>query len=245
MFEAVLSAEIWRKCVTAIGSLVEEVPLRITAEGIELRAMDPSHVSMIDFKMNKEVFAEFKTDKEVTIGIDIEDMSKFINRSRSDDILVLKLDEEKNKILMVLKGTSTRRFGCQLIDVTEQSNLKMPTLNTTSKIRLSSQVFREGLKDANIVSDHVTLRAEDAFYMSADGDTGDIEVKLEKGDPDLYEIIVSSGAASTFNLSYLTDMSKSIPGEMSIEIGNDMPVKIEFEIEGASFVYILAPRVER
>ena len=26
-------------------------------------------------------------------------------------------------------------------------------------------------------------------------------------------------------------MSKSIPGEMSIEIGNDMPVKIEFEIE--------------
>jgi len=208
MFEAVLSAEIWRKCVTAIGSLVEEVPLRITAEGIELRAMDPSHVSMIDFKMNKEVFAEFKTDKEVTIGIDIEDMSKFINRSRSDDILVLKLDEEKNKIL-------------------------------------SSQVFREGLKDANIVSDHVTLRAEDAFYMSADGDTGDIEVKLEKGDPDLYEIIVSSGAASTFNLSYLTDMSKSIPGEMSIEIGNDMPVKIEFEIEGASFVFILAPRVER
>ena len=166
--------------------------------------MDPSHVSMIDFKMNKEVFAEFKTDKEVIIGIDIEDMSKFINRSRSDDILVLKLDEEKNKILMVLKGTSTRRFGCQLIDVTEQSNLKMPTLNTTSKIRLSSQAFREGLKDANIVSDHVTLRAEDAFYMNADGDTGDIEVKLEKGDPDLYEIIVSSGAASTFNLSYLT-----------------------------------------
>lgn len=121
----------------------------------------------------------------------------------------------------------------------------MPTLNTTSKIRLSSQAFREGLKDANIVSDHVTLRAEDAFYMNADGDTGDIEVKLEKGDPDLYEIIVSSGAASTFNLSYLTDMSKSIPGEMSIEIGNDMPVKIEFEIEGASFVFILAPRVER
>lgn len=108
MFEAVLSAETWRKCVTAIGSLVEEVPLKITSDGIELRAMDPSHVSMIDFKMNKEVFAEFKTDKEVIIGIDIEDMSKFINRSRSDDILVLKLDEEKNKILMVLKGTSTR-----------------------------------------------------------------------------------------------------------------------------------------
>ena len=95
MFEAVLSAETWRKCVTAIGSLVEEVPLKITSDGIELRAMDPSHVSMIDFKMNKEVFAEFKTDKEVIIGIDIEDMSKFINRSRSDDILVLKLDEEK------------------------------------------------------------------------------------------------------------------------------------------------------
>ena len=40
-------------------------------------------------------------------------------------------------------------------------------------------------------------------------------------------------------------MSKSIPGEMSLEIGNDMPVKLQFEIEGATIVFILAPRVER
>ena len=44
MFEAVLSAETWKKCVTAIGSLVEEVPLKITAEGIELRVIGRAHV---------------------------------------------------------------------------------------------------------------------------------------------------------------------------------------------------------
>ena len=41
--------------------------------------------------------------------------------------------------------------------------------------------------------------ASDVYKRQAEGDTGDIEVKLEKGDPDLYEIIVSAGASSTFN----------------------------------------------
>ena len=52
MFEIKIdNAKYWRDCVEAIVSLVDEGTFNITKEGIALKAMDPSGISMVSFSV--------------------------------------------------------------------------------------------------------------------------------------------------------------------------------------------------
>ncbi len=54
MFKLKVSdAKLLRDMATAISILVDEATFKIDAEGLKLRAMDPSRVAMIDFEWPK------------------------------------------------------------------------------------------------------------------------------------------------------------------------------------------------
>ncbi|MFX0097107.1 MAG: DNA polymerase sliding clamp, partial [Candidatus Hodarchaeota archaeon] len=46
-------AKLWRSIIEALSSLVDEANFIATPEGIMMKAMDPSHIAMIDFEMPK------------------------------------------------------------------------------------------------------------------------------------------------------------------------------------------------
>ena len=50
MFELSLdSAKTFKDCIDAIATLIDEGHFEIGADGMKLRAMDPSQVAMVDF----------------------------------------------------------------------------------------------------------------------------------------------------------------------------------------------------
>ena len=52
MFELKLeNAKYWRDCIDALVSLIDEGLFSITNDGISLKAMDPSGISMVSFSM--------------------------------------------------------------------------------------------------------------------------------------------------------------------------------------------------
>jgi proliferating cell nuclear antigen len=60
--------------------------------------------------------------------------------------------------------------------------------------------------------------------------------------------ITPAPARSLFSLDYLSDIIKpaSKSNEVTLQIGNDFPIKINFEIAGGrgKVGYLLAPRIE-
>jgi proliferating cell nuclear antigen len=86
---------------------------------------------------------------------------------------------------------------------------------------------------------------EDVFYMEAEGDTD--RVRLDMARDSLIDL-KSGEARSLFSLDYLSDIVKpaSRSNEVTVELGKDFPVKINFSIaNGAGKVgYLLAPRIE-
>jgi proliferating cell nuclear antigen len=101
---------------------------------------------------------------------------------------------------------------------------------------------------ADMVSDHIALGVDgdgEYFYVDAEGDTDDVHFELDEGDLLSLE---AGDAHSLFSLDYLKDMNKAIPndGEVTIELGEEYPVKMHFEIaEGMGHVtYMLAPRIQ-
>jgi len=241
MFNAKLEARLWRDIVNTVSSIIEEAPFEVKEQGIYMRAMDPSHISMLDIEIPKEMFDEFSIDKEISLGIDMDEMRKIMYRAKPSDILVV--NAEESKIHMTFIGESKRKFGLPIIDVLEKRS-KLPEIPFTATVKLNSDIFQDGIKDASVVADHITFEArKDSFLIKAQGDTSDIETVNEKDS--MIEYDVKEEAKATFNLSYLSDISKSIYGTMVIKLGSDVPLMLEFDIDKAKVKFVLAPRIER
>ena len=117
MFELKIdNAKYWRDCVESIVSLVDEGMFNITKEGIGLKAMDPSSISMVSFFMPSKAFSKYSVEKNASIGLNIENLSKILQRTRDGEALVMR--DVDNKLLLEFIGPgSRRRYKLQMIDV--------------------------------------------------------------------------------------------------------------------------------
>ena len=71
MFKAKIKAENLKEFIGTVSSLVDEAKLNITKEGIQIKAVDPSHVAMIESNLVKSAFDSFEA-KTMEMGIDID-----------------------------------------------------------------------------------------------------------------------------------------------------------------------------
>jgi DNA polymerase sliding clamp subunit (PCNA homolog) len=99
MFEIKIDdAKYWRNCVDAINSLIDEGSFNITKEGISLKAMDPSGISMVSFFIPNKAFSKYNVDKSATVGLNLDNLSKILASSRSNERLTMK--EADNKVML-------------------------------------------------------------------------------------------------------------------------------------------------
>lgn len=245
MFKASLSdAKLLKNSIDAIANMIDEAGLSASGEGLRLRAMDPAHVALVDFEMKKEAFDEFEVKGQVVLGLDLDRLNTILKRSSSDDKVFLELDEENNQLKIKFKGVSTRTFSLPLIDVSEEE-LKVPSLDFAAVVEVDPQLISEGIKDAEVVSDHVTLKLDSKdFYILAKGDLGSAEVKIEKDRAVAFE--VKKESRSMFSIEYLKDIIRAsdIATSVKVHLGSNLPVKMDFLAGAARLSFLLAPRIE-
>ena len=231
-----------------MASLIDEATFKFSPEGIRAKAMDPSHVALIDLVLEPRTFEEYDVKRPVALGIDLREMSKIMARARAEDDFFLELDEEKNRLALTFKGVSTRRFSLPLLDIAE-FELPEPKLQFTSSAEVMAGVMQDGLRDAEIIGDNVKLEiTEKGFFMKAESDKGATELKLCEGDVGLLKLTAKQEASAMFNIKYLIDMTKaaSSTDKININLGTDLPVQLDLPIaEGKGRLrFLLAPRIE-
>jgi len=241
-------SKLWKTCVSAMASLIDEAAFRFSPEGIRAKAMDPSHVALIDFMLEPGAFEEYDVKRPATLGINLGEMSKIMSRAKAEDEFSLELDEEKNRLALTFKGVSTRRFSLPLLDISE-AELPEPKLQFTSSADLLAGVMQDGLRDAEIIGDNVRLEiAERGFFMRAEGDRGATELKLSEGDAGLLKLAAKQPAHAMFNIKYLIDMTRAAGSTdtITINLGTDLPIQLDLQIaEGKGRLrFLLAPRIE-
>ncbi len=248
MFKAKLfEPKILRSSMEAISNLIDEACLIATQEGLQMRAMDPAHVALVDFSLKQEVFEEY-TIKESTvplhIGLDLTRFCTILKRGKSDSIY-LELPEGSSTLKIKFVNSSTRTFSMPLIEISEEE-LKVPSLDFPAMVEIEPKALDDAIKDAEIVSDHVIFSMDDEnFYISARGELGDVEIKINKKDAISFDIS-GEKVKSMFSIEYLKDMIKAsdIASTVKIYLGNNIPVKLEFVAGGVELSFLLAPRIE-
>ncbi|HWG90068.1 MAG TPA: proliferating cell nuclear antigen (pcna) [Candidatus Thermoplasmatota archaeon] len=243
MLHARCKADVLKTVIEAISTLVDEAKFNVTTDGISIKAVDPAHVAMVEVTLRKSAFEEFKAEG-MELGIDMDKFKDVIKLAANDDELDLNYDTE-NHCLFVKIGNLTRRMS--LVDSSGMADPKVPKLDLPGHVTIASGEIEKGIKAAEAVSDHVALIASpQAFELLAEGDTDTVHLKLDKSH--LPALDVKENVKSLFSLDYFSNMVRSAKGSQGIHlnIGNDYPVKIDFDIAGGNghVTYLLAPRIE-
>ncbi|MCL5433430.1 MAG: proliferating cell nuclear antigen (pcna) [Candidatus Marsarchaeota archaeon] len=246
MFEIKIDdAKYWKSCVDSIVNLVDEGSFKITKENISLSAMDPSGISMLMFSIPNKTFSKYDIDKDITIGLNIDNFAKILSSARSDEQLVMK--ENNNKLSIEFIGPNgKRRYKLPLIDTKKESD-KAPKVEFESIIEMKSEMFKEILKDASLLSSYIGFKADkNSFAVTAKGDVGELEEEHLGSTDAIKKINIIKSSSATFNLEYLERIVSGCPSESSLELSlkTDEPIKIDYKIGDASFSYFLAPYME-
>jgi proliferating cell nuclear antigen len=249
MFKAKLSdPSLLKDSIGTISKLIHEGLFEINSGSLYLRAADRATVAVVDFELKKAAFEEFECDEETQMGVNLEDFLEILNRAKGSDTVEMELSEDESRLRITIQNGSKREFEMPLLSISESEVPDTQQLEFTSELELKSSVLKEGVSDAEIVSDSVVLKTDDTgLTMQAEGDSSSVEIKTEKGSDDLVEIKVDEETRSRYPIEYMSKMLKAskISDVASLKFGSDYPMKLKFEEpEKLKISFVLAPRVE-
>jgi len=250
MFKIVIpDSRTWRNLMAAISTLVEEATFDVTPEGLTLRAMDPSHVAMVDFQYPKGSFQEYVCSEPSKLCIDIADVLKLMRRLELGETLELSLDTQTGHLIMKLTGKYARRFSVPILQPTT-TEIPTPKLAFDVTIKMDADCLNDAVTDIGTVSDQARFEATpEKLVMTGLSETGNVVVEFEKTNQAILEFQVrSEQVKALYGVSFLQDMIKAGTASSKIstfEFSTDKPIKIDFELPPQGrLTYYLAPRLE-
>mgnify|MGYP001615578433 CR=1 FL=1 len=234
-----------RESMNIISELVNEVTLRIDKDKIEIIAIDPANVAMVDFKLLSSAFVEFNVPKPEELAINLEHLKQVLKRAKPADTVTLSLDEDKNRLKVLLKGDGTKTFNIPLISI-EEAEQKLPTLSFATKVVMSSLKFDDAIEDMSIISESLSLNSQsDKFIIKAESNLKDAMVELPLSEETTVQL-EGDALSSKYSIEYLKKISKAskLSDSVILEFGPDYPLRAEYKLmDKLRLSFILAPRV--
>lgn len=273
MFQATLSSsQVFRKIIDSLKDLVSEVNLEATIQGkksnillylllilliilgLSLQAMDSAHVSLVSLKINDSGFAEYRCDKNITLGINLVELSKILKLAKAEDTLILKAEEDSSSLSINFenqKSGKVAEFQLNLLNLDIQA-LGIPDTEYSTYIKMSSNEFVSLCKDFTSLSDSVKIEVQnDIASFSIVGKSGQGKITLKNNNAEKNEdqisIICREEVCCTYGLQYLNSFAKasSLSEIVTINVSSKFPLMIEYEIEAmGSIKFYLAPKMD-
>ncbi len=232
--------------INVLSELVSDARFSIDKEKIELVAMDPANVVMVIFKLLGSAFTEYKVEKPVEIGVNLDNLKQILRRVKGADILILELDNEKNRLKIWLKGETNRLFNLSLIDIGEEKQ-KIPELKFPLRVETNAYVFDGAIEDVGVVAESVALIGKkDMLLVEAEGNLSDARVEISEDDDTKISNTTKGDIAAKYSIDYLRKIIKGgkLASNVVISFDKDYPLKVDYKVvDKLALTFILAPRV--
>ena len=228
-------------------TLVEEATFDAGSEGLKFRAMDPSHVALVDLEWPVAAWTNYECDKPFKFSVRVEDLTRLVARAEPKDSVEISSGED-DSISVKFSNGYKREFNIHLIESTA-SSAPLPKLEFDTKANMTKSILEKVLGDISVVSDQVTIQAsKDKLTFSGKSDVGKAEIGLAKNDADVLELNVGAESKATYSIDYISGILKALGGvtdTVQLEFSTKKPIRLEMKLndQGAKLWYFLAPRV--
>ncbi len=244
-------ARIWRYVLKTFADYIETVGIILhPSEGVRIKAMDPTHVMLIDFHVPVTAFEEYSVEREITLLINLENTSKILRRASKSDKLMISSDGSKLTLGFISKGGTLRSFTIPLLSGSYE---EVPELSLEFQVqaKILGATLSSALSVLENVGEVLKIKASrEGISLIAVSDLGEVEFVFSILTGTLVDYQVSEDFNEFTNMysmnymSLLTIMAK-LSEIATIRLGQDMPCEIELEmLAGARLKLYVAPRVE-
>ena len=97
----------FKQIIEAIKELVTDANLDCNEDEISMQCMDSAHVSLVAMQLSSAAFDHFRCDRPLALGINNANMSKILKMMGKEDILVLKAEDDGDKLMMMFENEKT------------------------------------------------------------------------------------------------------------------------------------------
>ena len=95
-----------KKVLESIKDLVNDANFDCSATGFSLQAMDSSHVALVALLLRSEGFEHYRCDRNLSMGMNLNNMSKMLKCAGNDDIITIKADDGSDTVTFMFESPS-------------------------------------------------------------------------------------------------------------------------------------------
>lgn len=256
MFEArLVQSSILRKILEAIKELLNEATFDCSDSGIQLQAMDNSHVSLVSLNLRSDGFDKYRCDRNLSMGINLTSMLKIMKCAGNDDVLTIKAQDNADTVMFMFESQNQEKvsdYEMKLMNL-DQEHLGIPETDYSCIIKMPAAEFARICKDLGQFGESVIIScSKEGVKFSAAGDVGSANVKLAQTsnvdkEEEAVTIEMQEPVTLTFACKYLISFTKATPlsNQVQLSMSADVPLVVEYKIGDIGQIrYYLAPKIE-
>lgn len=256
MFEArLLNATTLKKILDAIRELLNEGTFDCSDSGIQLQAMDNSHVSLVSLTLRSDGFDKFRCDRNLSMGMNLTSMAKVLKCANNDDTVTIKAQDNADTVTFMFESQNHEKvsdYEMKLMNL-DQEHLGIPETDYSCVVRMPSMEFARICRDlAQFSESMVICCTKEGVQFSASGDVGTANIKLAQTtsvdkEEEAVTIDMQEPVKLTFACRYLNNFTKATPlsNQVQLSMSADVPLVVEYRIPDLGQIrYYLAPKIE-
>lgn len=232
----------------------ENMNIHFNKEEMFIQTMDNSHVSVLEFKLPKTWFSNYRVDEDTIIGVNTNILFKVLHTHEKSHALKMTLaDKESDKLDISLVSSDTevfdRHYVIPLVDI-DSELMGIPDTEYQAELSLPSQRFSTLIDQMKLFGDTLTINcSEEKVEMSAESqESGKMFVEIPIDDLHSFSIDENESLHLSFSLSHLKNIClySKIAKDIDINMSVNYPIKLVYHLddENAKAIFYLAPKIE-
>ncbi|KAL3287424.1 hypothetical protein HHI36_001896 [Cryptolaemus montrouzieri] len=256
MFEArLVSCAVFKKVLEAIKELLNEASFDCSESGIQLQAMDISHVSLVSLMLKSNGFDKYRCDRNITMGMNLASMSKIFKCANNDDTVTIKAQDDADIVTFMFESKKQEKisdYEMKLMNL-DQEHLGIPETDFSCVIKMPSAEFARICRDLSQFGESLVISCtKEGVRFSTNGDIGNANIKIAQTsnfdkEEESVTIDLQEPVTLTFACQYLNHFTKATPlsPQVQLSMSDNVPLVVEYVIPDLGHIrYYLAPKIE-
>ncbi|KAI0247751.1 proliferating cell nuclear antigen, N-terminal domain-containing protein [Lactifluus subvellereus] len=186
MLEATLNeAATLKRLLDAVKELVQDANFECNESGINLQAMDNSHVALVSVKLHADGFALYRCDRPIPLGVNLGSLTKVLKCAKDDDKCTLKATEDGDILSLKYEAHRADRvaeYDMKLMDI-DADTLGIPDTDYDARITMAAIEFARIVRDLSSLGESVRIEvSKEGVRFASDGEAAQGNILLKQTD---------------------------------------------------------------
>merc|ERR1712217_517601 len=236
--------------------LCKDVNFDCSEKCIQVQSMDSSHVALVSLMLRESAFSEFKCDRPMSLGMNVDSLGKILKMCSPHDSIKVRAQNDADSVSFQCESGDDDRiadFDLKLMQI-ESEHMEIPEQHYKVSAKLPSAEFQKICRDLKEFGETMQVKAsKEGITFSVHGDVGAGNVMLKPRESEKPEekvmLTVHEPVTATFALRYLVNFAKAAPlcGAVELGLGPEAPLLVKYNLDVADNGYMqfyLAPKID-